>query len=57
MCAGAEVNARIKEIFFGAFDPVKGALGSVTNLYSFDFPNKPEVFSGIKEKESALILH
>jgi tRNA(adenine34) deaminase len=56
MCAGAAVNARINEIIFGAFDPVKGALGSVTNLYSFDFPNKPMVFGGIKEKESAVIL-
>ena len=56
MCAGAAINARIKEIIFGAYDPVKGALGSVTNLYSFNFPNKPEVYGGIKEKESALIL-
>lgn len=56
MCAGAAINARIGEIIFGASDPVKGALGSVTNLYSFDFPNKPEVFGGIREKDSAKIL-
>ena len=56
MCAGAAVNARISEIIFGAADPVKGALGSVTNLYSFDFPNKPTVFGGIKEKEAAVLL-
>lgn len=56
MCAGAAVNARISEIIFGAADPVKGALGSVTNIYSFDFPNKPTVFGGIREKESATIL-
>ena len=56
MCAGAAVNARIGEIIFGAFDPVKGALGSVTNLYSFDFPNKPTVYGGIKEKESINLL-
>ena len=56
MCAGAAINARVSEIIFGAYDPIKGALGSVTNLYSFDFPNKPTVFSGIREKESALIL-
>jgi len=56
MCAGAIINARISEIIFGAFDAVKGALGSVTNLYSFDFPNKPTVYGGIKEKETALIL-
>ena len=56
MCAGAAINARIGEIIFGAFDPVKGALGSVTNLYSFNFSNKPTVFGGIKEKETAEIL-
>ena len=56
MCAGAAVNARISEIIFGAADPVKGALGSVTNLYSFDFPNKPTVFGGIKEKEAITLL-
>lgn len=56
MCAGAAVNARIDEIIFGATDPVKGALGSVTNLYSFNFPNKPTVFGGIREKECSKIL-
>lgn len=56
MCAGAAINARIGEIIFGAADPIKGALGSVTNLYSFGFPNKPTVYGGIKEKQSAEIL-
>lgn len=56
MCAGAAMNARISEIIFGAYDPQKGALGSVTNLYSFDFPNKPQIYGGIKEKESVSIL-
>lgn len=56
MCAGAAINARISEIIFGGYDPQKGALGSVTNLYSFDFPNKPEIFGGIKEKEAIQIL-
>jgi tRNA(adenine34) deaminase len=56
MCAGAAINARISEIIFGAFDPVKGALGSVTNIYTFNFPNKPQIYSGIKEKESLTLL-
>ncbi|MBE6761002.1 MAG: nucleoside deaminase [Ruminococcaceae bacterium] len=56
MCAGAAINARISEIIFGASDPQKGALGSVTNLYSFNFPNKPTIFSGIKEKECINLL-
>ena len=56
MCAGAIINARIGEVIFGAYDPQKGALGSVTNLYSFNFPNKPQIFGGIKEKETAKLL-
>ena len=32
MCAGAILNARIKEVIFGASDPRVGAAGSVVNL-------------------------
>ena len=49
MCVGAAINARVKEVIFGAADSVKGALGSVCNLYSYPFPNRPEVFGGIEE--------
>lgn len=56
MCAGAIINARIKEVVFGAADPMKGALGSVLNLYSYNLPNKPEVYGGISEKECLNIL-
>lgn len=56
MCAGAIANARIKEVVFGAADPIKGALGSVLNLYSYDLPNKPEVYGGISEKECLSLL-
>ena len=56
MCAGAAINARIGEIIYGAADPVKGALGSVTNLYSFSFPNRPTVYGGIKESQAVELL-
>lgn len=56
MCAGAAINARMSEIIFGAFDPVKGALGSVTNICSFNFPNKPQVYSSVMEKECITVL-
>ncbi len=56
MCAGAMINARIKEIIFGASDPIKGALGSVLNLYSYDLPNKPDIYGGISEKECLSLL-
>lgn len=56
MCAGAAINARLTEIVFGASDPVKGALGSTCNLYSYEFPNRPQVFGGIEERACAALL-
>lgn len=49
MCAGAAANARMKEIVFGAWDPVKGACGGALNLFHYALPNKPEVFGGVME--------
>ena len=56
MCAGGAINARLSEIVFGAPDPAKGALESVTNLYSFGFPNKPLVYGSVMEKECLELL-
>lgn len=56
MCAGAAENARLGEIVFGAYDPVKGVLGSVCNLYSYPLPNRPQVFGGICENECKELL-
>lgn len=56
MCAGAIINARIKRVFFGAYDKKMGAINSVTNLFSCNFPHKPEVFNGIMEKECGDLL-
>ena len=56
MCAGAAINARLGEIIFGAFDPAKGALGSVTNIYSFNFPNKPQIYSAVMESKCLSLL-
>lgn len=56
MCAGAAANARMKEIVFGAWDPVKGALGGALNLFHYHLPNKPQVYGGVLEKECAELL-
>lgn len=56
MCAGAAANARMKEIVFGAWDPVKGALGGALNLFHYNLPNKPQVYSSILEEECATLL-
>ena len=56
MCTGAIMNARIRTIVFGVRDPVKGACGSVIDLFSENFPDKAAVYSGVLAEESSEIL-
>ena len=57
MCAGAIINARIRNLYFGAFDPKAGACGSVTDVFRLDELNhKVTVYAGIMEDECAEIL-
>ena len=56
MCAGAIINARIPQVFFGASDKKGGACGSVTDIFENPFNHKPEVQGGIMEKECASLL-
>lgn len=51
MCTGAIMNARIKRVVFGTRDEVKGACGSVIDLFSENFPDKAAVFPNVLEKE------
>ena len=56
MCAGAIVNARIPQVFFGASDGKCGACGSVCNIFSMDFNHHPQVEKGIMEAECSALL-
>lgn len=56
MCAGAIINSRIKNVYFGASDYKNGACGSVTNLFLLDFNHKPDFQNGILETECSEIL-
>lgn len=53
MCAGAIMNSRIRQVVFGARDAVKGACGSVIDLFYENFPDKAAVFGGVLAEESA----
>ena len=53
MCAGAIMNSRIRQVVFGARDAVKGACGSVIDLFYENFPDKAAVFGGVLTEESA----
>ena len=56
MCAGAIINARIKNVYFGASDKKAGSFGSVVNLAELPYNHKPNVEGGILEKECAFVL-
>lgn len=56
MCAGAIINSRIKNVYFGAFDPKNGAVVSKARLFDIDFTHKPIYEGGLLEKECSEIL-
>lgn len=56
MCAGAIINARIKAVHFGAYDPKAGAAGSVLNVFKFNLGTKTEVYNAVSEYECSEIL-
>lgn len=56
MCAGAIVNARIREVVFGAYDLSMGCMDSVTNIAALPFARGTTVYGGIKEDECKKIL-
>lgn len=57
MCAGAIINARIKNLFIGAMDPKGGAVGSKINLLSdYHFNHSVSVYNGICEEDCSQIL-
>lgn len=57
MCMGLLLQCRIKQIFFGAFDPKAGACGSIMDLSDNKRLNhRIEVLGGILEEESSELL-
>ena len=56
MCAGAVANARIKTVFFGAYDTKMGAVSSVIDLSKYNFNHHFEAVGGIMKEECAFLL-
>ncbi|MCD8180617.1 MAG: tRNA adenosine(34) deaminase TadA [Firmicutes bacterium] len=57
MCAGAIINSRIDNVYFGAFDKKSGCCGSAANLFEKGLFNHDVHFEGgIMENECADIL-
>lgn len=56
MCAGAIINSRIKNVYFGATDEKNGAVVSAARLFDINFTHKPLYEGGILGEECAKIL-
>lgn len=56
MCAGAIINSRIKNVYFGATDMKNGAVISAAQLFDMNFTHKPMYEGGIMGEECAEIL-
>ena len=57
MCAGAIINSRIKDVYFGALDPKAGAAGSVVDLFSVEkFNHHPHVIRGLFSEQAGQML-
>lgn len=56
MCAGAIINARIDNVYFGAYDSKAGSFGSVTDLSLLPYNHRPEIHGGILKEECGALL-
>ena len=57
MCASAISFARIKNLYFGAFDPKGGAVENGIKFFNSNASNhKPDVYGGFSEKKSSDLL-
>ena len=56
MCTGAIINARIRRVVFGAFDPKAGCLGSLCDLTALPVNHKPQVSGGVLAEQCGALL-
>ena len=57
MCAGAIIQSRIRNVYFGAYDLKGGAFGSSINvLEAKNINHHPEIISGILQNECSSII-
>ena len=57
MCMGAISQARVKRVVFGAYDPIRGAAGSILQLADASFLNhRIQVTPGVMQESCSKIL-
>ena len=56
MCAAAISEARIDNIYFGAYDEKKGSLDSIMKIYNTKHLFVPNIYGGIEEKKCSNLI-
>lgn len=56
MCSGAILQARIDDVYFGAYDPKSGAVCSVEQMFSLPYNYHPTVTGGILQEKCSEAL-
>lgn len=56
MCAGALINARVRNVYYGAKDKKAGSVESVTRLFELPYNHRPHAYGGVLEDECAALL-
>ncbi len=56
MCAGAIIQSRIKNLYFGAYDLKTGAAQSVLSLFEYRFNHLVNFTGGIMQEECSTII-
>ncbi len=56
MCAGAIINSRVKNLYYGAKDENTGSCGSVINLFLENYGHEPKIIGGILNEECTAVL-
>ena len=57
MCAGAIINARLQNVYFGAYEKDCGAFGTIINSTNLTSVHKPTIYGGIMEDSCNEILN
>jgi tRNA(adenine34) deaminase len=57
MCAGAIANARLRRVYYGAYDPKGGAVDHGVRFFAQpSCHHRPELYGGIQEARAARLL-
>lgn len=56
MCSGAILQARIDEVYFGAYDAKNGAICSVQQMFDLPYNWHPQTEGGLMQEECGSIL-